>query len=47
MKEIKNELAYGIYGKKYSQLDEYEQDGINDEFNGMMELMKQMFPDSK
>ena len=47
MKKIKNELAYDIYGKKYSQLDEYEKDGINDEFNGMMELMKEMCSDKK
>jgi len=44
MKRIKKELAYDIYGKKYSQLDEYEQDGINEELKGIRELMNEMFP---
>lgn len=47
MKKIKNELSNDIYGKPYSQLDEYEQDGINDELKGMLELMNEIFPKIK
>lgn len=44
MQRLKNELSNNIYGKKYSQLNEYEQDGINEELKGMRELMNEMFP---
>ena len=47
MRKIKNELASDVLGKKYSRLDEGEKEFINDEFNGMMEIMKEMFPNKK
>ena len=42
-RQIKNELSNDIFGAKYSQLDEGQKECINDEFNGMVELMREMF----
>jgi len=46
-RQIKNELANNIFGTKYSKLDEGKKESINDEFNGMMEIMNEMFPNLK
>jgi len=46
-RQIKNELANDIFGTKYSKLDEGEKESINDEYNGMMDIMREMFPNSK
>jgi hypothetical protein len=46
-RQIKNELANDIFGAKYSQLDEGQKEFINDEHNGMIEIMHEMFPNLK
>jgi len=46
-RQIKNELSNDIFGAKYSQLDEGQKESINDEFNGMVEIMREMFPNLK
>ena len=46
-KQIKNELANDILGAKYSKLNEGEKESINDEYNGMIEIMNEMFPNLK
>ena len=45
-RQIKNELSTDIYGAKYSKLDEGQKEFIKDEYNGMMEIMREMFPNS-
>lgn len=46
-RQIKNELAKNIFGVKYMQLDEGQRESINDEYNGMIEIMHEMFPNLK
>lgn len=46
-RQIKNELANNIFGTKYSKLDEGQKESINDEYNGMIEIMHEMFPNLK
>ena len=45
-RQIKKEFSDNIFGVKYSKLDEGQKDIINDEYNGMMDIMKDMFPDN-
>lgn len=46
-RQIKNELSNDIFGAKYSKLDEGQKESINDEYNGMIEIMREMFPNLK
>lgn len=46
-RQIKNELSNDIFGAKYSKLDEGQKESINDEYNGMIEIMSEMFPNLK
>jgi len=39
-RQLQNELSKSTLGVKYSKLDEYEQDGINENLQGLKELMK-------
>ena len=40
MKTLKNELSKNIFGIKYYNLNEYDQDLIKDEIKGLKDLMK-------
>lgn len=39
-RQLQNELSKSTLGVKYSKLDEYEQDGINENLQGLKELIK-------
>jgi len=40
MRKLKNELSKSIFGIKYYNLNEYDQDLIKDEIKGLKDLMK-------
>ncbi len=39
-RQLQNELSKSTLGVKYSKLDEYQQDVINENLQGLKELMK-------
>tara|TARA_R100001224_G_scaffold75040_2_gene46158 strand:- start:64 stop:219 length:156 start_codon:yes stop_codon:yes gene_type:complete len=45
--QIKSELSQGVYGIKYSRLDEGQKEFIKDEYEGMISIMHEMFPNLK
>jgi len=42
-RQLKNELSESTTGVKYSKLDEYEQSLVDENIQGMEEMMKKWF----